>query len=253
MQAMNRQLLGQAPSPEVIESGARNQEFTQDAKTLMSSAMLNEAAGNAPENARKSGTLNFREQLGLVGSAPQEAGVQAGLYTRIESTGQSGTIFDGHKHQTEKRLNTAHQQVESFRQPRATSQPEQSVSTAQPSAYEVNKAERLQTLRQEALALGRRSKVQAAGRINTLHVQSEQVVDNNNGTLGILLRTMVKALKRDQQRTNAFRLQQERMAKKPKKGPGAFLEGGADNKSDMVAQMEVIQTFGEGMELTTGE
>lgn len=255
MNMMNRQLLGQV-TPETQPASSSFVDTDYRPESLMGSTLLSEATRDpkSEEAPTRTNTLNFREQIFSMGAAPQEAGEQVGLHTRVVDVkpGKGGTLFDGHKHQTEARINQAQRQVESFRQPPIpASTPE--VPRPSVSDYEQDRVAKLQTLRQEAILLGRRAKKSSPGRLQTLHVQTEQIIESNpNGTLQ-LLRRIVKSIKMDQKRINAFRLQQERQAKKAKQGPGAFLEGGADRQTSMVEQLQIIEQAGAQHELTAGE
>jgi hypothetical protein len=115
--------------------------------------------------------------------------------------------------------------------------------------YAEKRRRTLEELRQDIRLEARKTGQNAAGRVQTLGLHTEQKSSEPEASTGTLLRVIRLTLQR--QKNIAISLQNERQrAKQIRKGPGSILEGGKDSgRVDMAEMMKHV----EPAELTIGE
>ncbi len=223
----NRQNVTQPPKAEAGSVGGQFDNGSLTAEQLAAAGLLDPSLTN-PQN-RETGanepkeTINAREQFRTLFSTPAEAGRQVGL---------NGIIFDRSEDDRKKSLDQRNQEVQKI----AQAQAEQARTT---SRRDPATEQEIQQLTKEARKQSRRNNAAtlAAGRAQTLSLQSEQTINNKDKSTTPLLRRMIGDMLQSARRKKQLEAHQIQAERQNKKKAASGMEGNADKKSSAIAEM----------------
>jgi hypothetical protein len=228
-----QQFVRQPQSAEVGSSLGSQFENPLTAEQLAATGLLDSSfpsvqnqEGRPDGQNRPAETLGFKEQFGTIFSAPQAAGEQLGLH---------GMIFDRAETERQKQLAQKQNEAQSIARSQAETQTAQPDHSTEQEIRQLTLEVRKQAHRNKAVA-------NASGRGQTLGLQSEQAINTQDKSSIPLLRQMIAdivSFARRKKQVEAHLIQSQR-ANKKKAILG--LEGGADKRSDAIAQMRANES-----------
>lgn len=234
----NAQLSPQVAPQETFrgEFDGANLESQLSAQQLAAAGLINsplnlEGAPNPAESVasvpQKSETIGLKESLSIFARAPQEAGEQIGL---------SGIIFDSVQVNREKDIAAKQAEIQSQIQTRTVDSAPANLGTTQfnlaEQQYQRSRAAAIEQQRAQLNLDAAKVKVTPEGQ-SRLVIKKARVLDLSEEDLIKKARFGILSVFKRQQALDAYRMNQQRQAKKQVN----LLDGGKEQQADSIAQM----------------